>query len=118
MLYAMIPILQDCPIDCWPTMSGKTVRFANASNYCLLLPSSTAKATTILENLLGQYTMAGSNEWVTYCFMWSKENSGWFMVSCEVWMLWLESSNELSIAKADWYPALPKLAWSEQAYPH
>ena len=21
-------------------------------------------------------------------------------------------------AKADWYPALPKLAWSEQAYPH
>ena len=48
--------------------------------------------------------------------MWSKENSGWFMVSCEVWMLWFESSNELSIlfvsmthlrehgtyAKADW----------------
>jgi hypothetical protein len=33
----------------------------------------------------------------TYCFMWSNENSGWFMVSCEVWMLWFESSNELSI---------------------
>jgi hypothetical protein len=33
----------------------------------------------------------------TYCFMWSKENSGWFMVSWEVWMLWFESSKELSI---------------------
>lgn len=34
---------------------------------------------------------------ITYCFMWSKENSGWFIVSLEVWMLWFESSNVLSI---------------------
>ena len=29
--------------------------------------------------------------------MWSKENSGWFIVSWEVWILWFEFSNVLSI---------------------
>jgi hypothetical protein len=36
----------------------------------------------------------------TYSRMWVNENSGWFIVSSEVWMLWFESSNVLSMLRS------------------
>lgn len=36
-------------------------------------------------------------ERMTHSRMWVNENSGWFIVSSEVWMLWFESSNVLSM---------------------